>query len=356
MGNSNNNTLAEIRARLAKAESEAQNNNNNFENNTFPFWNMKAGSQSVIRFLPDGSSENPFFWVLKYNIKLPFNGIKNGDAKQIFVNVPCTDLSRDKDGNIRSKFKGEEPNDFAQGCPILNEVRGWYKEKDQASTELANKYWKKPTYILQGFVRENAVADDKSPENPIRKFNLNKQLFNLVKAGLLDKDMENIPSDYKNGTDFKILSTTIGQYADYGTSSYSRKESSLAQAELDAVEKYGLVDLSDYLGKKPTPEDMEVIKEMFEASVNGEPYDVEKWGKHYRPGNLKLAGDSNTPNESSATVASKPVNSSVTPVVTPVQSSEPVVQESAQPAGKTNANDILAMIRAKRAAAASTTN
>ena len=312
---------------------------------------MKSGSQSVVRFLPDLNSSNPFFWVLKYQIKLPFNGIKNGDTKLIFVNVPCCDKSRDKDGNTRTPFKDEEPNDFAQGCPILNEVRGWYKEKDATSTELANKYWKKPTYILQGFVRENGVPDDKAPENPIRKFNLNKQLFNLVKAGLLDKDMENIPSDYKNGTDFKILSTTIGQYADYGTSSYSRKESALTQAELDAIEKYGLVDLSDYLGKKPTPEDMEIIKEMFEASVNGEPYDVERWGKYYRPGNLKINGE--PVNNSSNNESSQPTTATTeTPYVAKATVPVPVTQETPT-AGKTKANDILEMIRAKRAAASS---
>jgi hypothetical protein len=338
------NTLAEIRARLQQAETN--NNNQNFDNSTFPFWNAPNGSTSEVRFVPDGNLENPYFWVTKYSIKLPFNGVKNGDAKPVYVTVPCIDRLPDKEGNSRTPFLGEEPTDFAQGCPILNEVRGWYKEKDQASTELANKYWKKPTFIMQGFVRVNSVPDDKSPENPIRKFSFNKQLFNLIKAGLLDKDMDNLPTDFSNGSDFRMAKTAKGQYADYGTSSYSRKESSLTPDELAAIEKYKLANLSDYLGKKPTQQDLDIIKEMFEASVNGEAYDTARWGQFYRPANFKSDETSTT-----ASVTSTDVATQEAPQVSTVSSQETTAVATPEVSnGKTKANDILNMIKAKRAA------
>jgi hypothetical protein len=283
MGNPNS-TLAAIRARLAQAE---QKKGQNFDNSFFPFWNAKNDSTSELRFLPDGNQDNTYFWVEKLQIKLPFNGIKGGDTKPVTVSVPCVEMF------------GREL--YPQGCPILSEVRAWYKEakasgesKDGPLTQKANTYWKKPQYIMQGFVRKNAVAEDTTPENPIRKFSLNKQLFNLVKAGLMDAEMINLPCDYENGSDFRITKTSKGQYADYGTSSYARRESALTQAELDAIEKHGLSNLSDFLGKKPTAEELVIIREMFEASVDGEAYDQERWGNFYRPAGVKADKEGNS--------------------------------------------------------------
>ena len=317
-----NSTLAAIRARLAQAE---QNKGGNYDNNVFPFWDAKPDTQSTLRFLPDGDSTNTYFWVEKLTIKLPFLGIKGGDTKPVYVSVPCVEMFNDKVA-------------YPHGCPILSEVRAWYK--DEALKENAGKYWKKPTYIMQGFVRENAVLDDKAPENPIRRFTLNKQLFNLVKAGLMDEDMINLPTDYEHGTDFRILKTQKSgpnQYADYGTSSYARRETPLTKIELDAIEKYGLSNLSDFLGKKPTPEDIKIIREMFEASVDGEAYDVERWGNYYRPAGFKTEKEEGS--ESTSNVKAE------TKVETKTDSATSNSTEAAKPT--TNANDILAMIKAR---------
>ena len=48
----------------------------------------------------------------------------------------------------------------------------------------------------------------------------------------MDPDMENIPTDYVNGTDFRLSKTMKGQYADYSTSKWARKERSLDETEL----------------------------------------------------------------------------------------------------------------------------
>ena len=321
MGNS---ALTAIRARLAAAE---QNNNKTFDNTTFAFWNADNNSTSAVRFVPDGDPDNIYFWVEKLQIKLPFNGISGGESKPITVNVPCVEMF--------------PRNEYPGGCPILSEVRAWYK--DPSMTQLANKYWKKASYILQGFVRDSAVKDDKAPENPILRFSLNKQLFNLVKAGLMDPEMLNTPTDFDNGTDFRIVKTQKGQYADYGTSSYARRESALTQTELDAVEKYKLNNLSEFLGKKPTDEDLKIIKEMFEASVDGQAYDTEKWGKFYRPAGLKNENDSkeSTSESKQESVSNEKTESPVETVTEPV--SQPTTST------KYSAEKILADIRARQA-------
>jgi hypothetical protein len=74
-------------------------------------------------------------------IRLPFNGIKGEmDSKQVYVQVPCMEM-------------------WQETCPVLTEVRTWFKDK--ALEEMGRKYWKKRSYIFQGFVRENPLADDK---------------------------------------------------------------------------------------------------------------------------------------------------------------------------------------------------
>jgi hypothetical protein len=321
------NTLAEIRARLAAAENKTFTN----DNTIFPFWNAKNDSTSVIRFLRDGDPTNTFFWVEKQQIRLPFNGIKGGESKPVTVSVPCVEMF------------GKAA--YPQGCPILAQVRAWYK--DPSLTEQANKYWKKPVYIFQGFVRDNAVPEDKAPENPIRRFHLNKQLFNLAKAGLMDVEMENIPCDDDHGTDFRITKTQKGQYADYGTSSYARRESALTQAELDAIEKYKLVNLSELLGKKPTEHELEIIKEMFEASVDGEEYDISRWGQFYRPAGVKIDEDKTTTRSTPvATPVTKPAAEPETTVAEPVATETPV--EPAPEKHKLTSAEILAGIRARQ--------
>lgn len=324
-----NNTLAQIRARLTEAEKKKS---GSFTDNTFfRFWDAKTDTTSIVRFVPDGNTANDYFWVEKLQIKLPFNGIKGGDTKQIIVNVPCVEMF------------GKEA--YPQGCPILSEVRAWYKDK--TLEEKANRYWKKATYIMQGFVRENAVSEESAPKNPIRKFSLNKQIFNLVKAGLMDPDMENLPCDYDHGTDFRIIKTQKGQYADYGTSNYARKESALTKVELDAIEEFGLSNLSEFLGKRPSEEELAIIHEMFEASVNGEAYDSDRWGKFYRPAGMRDTKENeSSSNDSDNTEENTPVTSSKKETVEKAETKT----ATATSEGKTSAADILKMIKDRKKA------
>ena len=56
------------------------------------------------------------------------------------------------------------------------------------------------------------------------------------------------------------------------------KQNILSEEENKAVEQQSLWNLSDFLPKKPSEVDVKVIKEMFEASVDGEAYDQDKFG------------------------------------------------------------------------------
>jgi hypothetical protein len=273
-------------------------------------------------------------------IRLPFNGIKGEmDSKQVMVQVPCVEM-------------------WGDACPILAEVRTWFKDK--SLEDMGRKYWKKRSYIFQGFVRENPIGDDKTPDNPIRRFIIGPQLFTLIKGALMDPELEELPTDMLRGLDFRITKTSKGGYADYNTSKWARKESALTETEQAAIEAHGLFDLSTFLPKRPTDVELKVIKEMFEASVDGQPYDTERWGQYFRPAGVNApAGGNSGVTEDDIVAASAPVaKSAPAPTPAPVASASPFDDEDDVPAASApvakpaatgqNAQDILAMIRARQ--------
>ena len=330
-------SLAEIRARIAAQENKSNNKGSNTQsdNAIYPHWNMDEGTTATIRFLPDGDTKNDFFWVERQIIKLPFNGVKGDpNVKQTVVQVPCVEM-------------------YGENCPILAEVRPWYK--DESLKEMANKYWKKRSYIFQGFVRANPLGDDKTPANPIRRFIISPQIIPIIKAGLLDPEIMEIPTDYLRGLDFNIKKTSKGGYADYSTSNWARRESALTEAEAAAIEAHGLFNLAEFLPKKPSEAELRVIKEMFEASVEGRPYDTEKWGAYYRPFGVEAPAGATAAKQSEGTTqASSPAPAPVAEAKQPWEgddepqsTSTPVEVPKAAPSSD-KAQDILAMIRARQ--------
>jgi len=326
-------SLAEIRAKLAAMANKGSSNSpTQSDNAIYPFWNIDEGTSCTLRFLPDGNPNADFFWVERQMIRLTFPGVVGGDSKPVTVQVPCMEM-------------------YNETCPVLTEVRPWFK--DPSLEDMGRKYWKKRSYIFQGFVNENPL-NETAPENPIRRFVIGPQIFNIIKSALMDPDMENIPTDYVNGTDFRLTKTSKGQYADYSTSKWARKESALTEEQLASIDTHGLFDLNDFLPAKPTAEGVQAISEMFEASVNGDQYDPARWANYYKPYGL----DTGTQTQATVAPVQTTAEPSVAPVAetvveTPTPTPAPVAEEAPAPApaaesadqGKKSADDILAMIR-----------
>ena len=105
-----------------------------------------------------------------------------------------------------------------------------------------------------------------------------------------------------------------------------------------------MFNLGDYLPKKPSEVEVGVIKKMFEASVDGEAYDMEQYGQYFRPAGVKAqTGD--------PVKASTPTPA---PAAAPAPQAEAVAQTTSTEAPATaeapatdnnKAEDILAMIR-----------
>jgi hypothetical protein len=111
------------------------------------------------------------------------------------------------------------------------------------------------------------------------------------------------------------------------------------------------------LPKKPSEVEVRVLKEMFEASVDGQAYDTDRWGQYFRPAGVAApsgsgvsASDVDAAEESFKAPAPKPMAKPA-----PVAESNPFEDEddvasapvaAAKPAQK--AEDILALIRSRQ--------
>ena len=348
-------SLADIRARLAAQDNKNNKSFTDGEGPVYPHWNIDEGTTAIIRFLNDGNTDNPYFWVERAMFKFPFNGVK-GDptaSSNTIVQVPCMEMYGEKDA-------------------ILDEVRTWFK--DTSLEEMGRKYWKKRTYLFQGFVRQDP-KNNPAPENPIRRFMISPQIFTLIKNSLMDPEIKDLPTDIVKGLDFRISKQTKGGYADYTNSSWSRNESALTDDELAAIAnpEFGLSDLASFLPPKPTEEVQKVIREMFEASVDGEAYDPERWAAYFTPKGIAKTDKAQA--ATAATAAVTPAASAVTtatveaahvevaPAVVeeaPFVPDTPVVAEAVveavvetpaaeEPvANSQKAQDILAMIRSRQ--------
>ena len=304
-------TLAEIRAKLQASEGgNRSSSGGGGDNAIFPFWNIPENSTSVLRFLPDGDASNTYFWRERQMIRLEFAGVKgDSNSRRVTVNVPCNEMW----GPVGS-------------CPVLSEVRAWFK--DPALEDMGRKYWKKRSYVFQGFVAENSLQEDTTPDNPIRRFIINPSIFNIIKGALMDSDFTELPTDIEQGTDFRLTKTTKGQYADYSTSSWSRRERSLDSNERAAIDTHGLFNLNDFLPKQPTEAELTMIGQMFEASVDGQMYDPELYGNFYRPAGVQIDTSNSAPNNSAAKPAAQSVPQ---PTTAPATTAAPVVEAAPTP-------------------------
>jgi hypothetical protein len=322
-------TLAEIRAKLQASSQQNGGSSTGGDNAIYPHWNIAEGQTATVRFLPDADPNNTFFWVERAMIKLPFAGIKGEtNSKPVTVQVPCMEM-------------------WGETCPILTEVRPWFKDK--SLEDMGRKYWKKKSYLFQGFVVDSQYKEDgKTPENPIRRFIIGSQIFNIIKAALLDPDMEELPTDYLRGVDFRIVKTSKGGYADYSTSNWARRERALNDDEQAAISQHGVFNLKDFLPKKPGEVELKVMKEMFEASVDGEAFDMDRWGQYFKPAGMGGSG--------SATGSSAPAPARQAPVAEAKEDAAPWEEAAPAPApaqsggseASSRAQDILAKIKARQ--------
>jgi hypothetical protein len=174
----------------------------------------------------------------------------------------------------------------------------------------------------------------------------------------MDPEMEEMPTDYVKGVDFRINKTTKGGYADYSTSKWSRRERALDEAERAAIDTHGLHNLGDFRPKEPTEAEVKIIAELFAKSVEGEAYDLEQYGQYFRPAGMAYQGKPQVQVPTASAPAAAPVVEAA-PTSAPVTTTAPVTESAPQPTAAATAapagdsakraEDILKLIRSRQA-------
>lgn len=289
--------LQEMRAKMESKNASAQFQNNTASSDIFKFGDLKVGDEVRIRFVEDADTTNSFFWRERHSRTLRFDSLllPNGStmAKDTYVSVPAFNLKSNETNcdDLPQEYLYKSNEDVIQ-----QKIKGFWIDGDKTSQALYNKFGKKVTYIFQGFVRTPGY------ETKLYRFVINKDLFNLIKTFMTDSEIEDVPCDVHNGRDFilrvaeknAVINGVNTKVKDYVTQSkWSSKVSPLTSEELAYLENTGAFDLKKYLPKKPTPEQESIMLDMYNASYDGNPYDIKNWASTYRPDNIRLDQDGN---------------------------------------------------------------
>ena len=220
------------------------NNNQSFNTNYYPFFAMDFDEKSVVRFLPDLNEDNPRqFLQEKLTHTLTIDGVKK--------NVPCM------------KMYGETE------CPICTASAAEYKKVPQGQPCPAGKaLYRKQQHLAQVIVIEDPLKykEDEEPAlGQVKLINMSWMLFNKLTAAFDDDELEDLPYDFENGTDFVIKKTKNGEYASYDNSKFKRDVRPLTAEELAVVES-SMIDLSTLLPAKPT---VEMMHQYLQGHITG---------------------------------------------------------------------------------------
>jgi len=235
-------SMEQLRAAFKKQDTQESR-----PSNYYRFWDMKAGEQAVVRFLPDKDGNNPLGFMVE---KLMHTLEINGETRS----VPCLKM-------------------YDEECPICKVSSAYYKDEGKESPN-GKKYWRKKQHILQALIVEDPLAPDQetgeNSEGKVRFLNFGFQLYSVIKEAFESGDLDEIPYLFKNGTDFVIKKTEVGGRPKYDVGSkFARRSSDLTEDEIALVEDE-MVILSSLLPANPGLEKVEL---MLEAALTGAAYE-----------------------------------------------------------------------------------
>lgn len=230
-------TLAELAAAFSSKASGEDGGNQTWKL-FFGFWKMPVDTITTVRFLPDADEDNPMGFLVE---NLAHELIVNGKREK----VPCL------------KMYGED-------CPICALSQKYYDKNSPDHNEaLGKKYYRKKSYIGQVLVMETQIEHDQ--EQIVKLIEFGPKIFKQIQSAFQSGDMDNPPYELKGGYNFRIKKSKSGEYADYGTSSFSPKPTDVSDDVIelllreDAPVSQCLFTLSDYRTGKMTRDVMDAM-------------------------------------------------------------------------------------------------
>lgn len=236
--------LADLRAMFGDDAPKGDRQREPFQNNYYPFWDMKAGQRCVIRFLPDKDVANK----RKFLVEQVFHNLVVNGKK---TKVPCMSM-------------------YGEDCPTCKVSQDYYKVKDEVN---GKKYWRKKQYLAQALIIEDPLPPNQETGEThvgkVRYLSLGFQIYNIIKEAYssVDDPLDAVPYNFDEGYDFIIKKSTQGEYSSYATGTkFHSKQRGLTDDEL-AIAEEGMIELSTLLPKNPG---REAIEAKLNADLNGE--------------------------------------------------------------------------------------
>jgi len=300
---------ARLKAALGKRNTS--NENSGFWDKFYPFYKMDFDEVAIFRFLPDLDEMNPLGFVVenKYH-ELLINGKKK--------RIACAQM-------------------YGDPCACCEASQKYYNEL--GDEKMGKSFWRKIDYVAQGIIGSTPFDYPIKPEeNPVRMISLGPKLFKKVETAILSGDFDVPPYDLTEGFDFRIMKTRQGEYADYGNSEFSRRQTAISEELLGKIVLY---NLKDFRYGKIERSQMET---MIEAYLTGRSYEDDK-----------PAVDASTSTGNSnldAQLAEPKVTAPAAEVIAAAKGEAPTAAAApaAAAAGTSRAQEILARLKNRQAA------
>lgn len=235
-------SLSEFKAAAKKASQST----GFVDKNAYNVGKMPEDSKAIIRFIPDKNEENE----LAFTIELLSHYLTiDGKNKK----VPCL-------------------KQYDKECPICKKSAEFYKVEGKGSVT-GKRLYRQVVNATQALIVEDPIVyqnGEKSAVGTVKILNLTFQLYNKVQSAFNDDDLEEVPWDFENGTDFMIRKEVVPgnpPRAGYTNSKFLRKSRPLTKEEMAVVEEQA-INLSTLI---PAEIPAEKLIEYLNADLNGSP-------------------------------------------------------------------------------------
>jgi hypothetical protein len=149
-------------------------------------------------------------------------------------------------------------------CPICDAAAHAYDEKGENNPALGKHLYRKKSFIGQILVLETPIEHDQ--EQLVKLVEFGPAIFKVMQAAFTSGDLEVAPYELKGGYNFRLVKTKDGQYASYTTSSFSPKQSDIAD---DVIDSLVLQDLRSILPEAPTTDQLKVFLDRAMVAFSG---------------------------------------------------------------------------------------
>lgn len=252
--------MAAIAAQIAQRK--APNAGNSQRNRLINPYTIPQGTALVGRMVPspDGSLVT-VPWLDWYTRRFPFVGVVGADTDSDDEQVVI--VTADQTYGLPS---WEDP--ISRDTKPL-----WNTNRD-----LARIYYPRRDTLIPCLVVSSPVADKIECVDKVRVLKSGPQLTKAFEARLVDYDAP--VWSYTDGRDFTVPVGTQGGFRNYSGAGFKGRVRVVPEADRPTLEE--LPNLMDIIGPQASDEVRKLTWELYLSSRRGEPFDNQRFGKHFR--------------------------------------------------------------------------